>query len=217
MMTTKIHAEELEIEENLAHSWIKKQQTSMTQKIHYIINNIPIGDEIEKNHITDALRWIESGAPVFRIQKPDIPNKHLVCYFLLFDEAHEKILLVDHKKAMLWLPAGGHVETDEDPKETVKRECLEELGIEADFWTSAPLFLTSTLTVGATAGHIDVSLWYVLKGDSGASYQFDRDEFFDVCWFGFNDIPYIKSDPHIKRFINKFNRTFRTPKSILLS
>lgn len=174
-----------------------------TQKIHELIKRISISDEIERAHITDTLMWIESGSPIFRIQKPDIPNKHLVSYFVLFDEEKSKVLLVDHKKAMLWLPSGGHIEVDEDPTDTVKRECLEELGVVADFWTSEPVFLTSTLTVGLTAGHIDVSLWYVLKGDSGKSCQFDRDEFFDVAWFSFDDIPYSKSDPHMKRFINK--------------
>lgn len=173
------------------------------QKIHALVKDISIGDEIEKEHITDTLTWIESGAPIFRIQKPDIPNKHLVSYFVLYDEEKEKVLLVDHKKAMLWLPSGGHIELDEDPESTVKRECLEELGIEADFWTTEPIFLTSTLTVGVTAGHIDVSLWYVLKGDSQISYQFDREEFFDVAWFSFDNIPYSKSDPHMKRFIKK--------------
>jgi 8-oxo-dGTP diphosphatase len=97
-------------------------------------------DDLETQHIQETLLWIESGAPLFRVQKPDIPNKHLVSYFVLFDEAHKKILLVDHKKALLWLPSGGHVEIDEDPQQTVVRECREELGIEADFWLSDPFF-----------------------------------------------------------------------------
>ncbi len=137
------------------------------------------------------------------MQKPDIPNKHLVSYFIVFDEEKRKIFLVDHKKAQLWLPAGGHVEIDEGPKDAAKLECLKELGIEADFWSPDPLFLTSTLTVGLTAGHIDVSLWYILKGDSEAIYHFDQDEFNNIIWFSFDDIPYDKSDPQMRRFIEK--------------
>ncbi|MDQ5940452.1 MAG: 8-oxo-dGTP diphosphatase [Candidatus Dependentiae bacterium] len=56
-------------------------------------------DVLEKEHIDDALAWIASGAPIFRTAKPDVPPKHLVSYFLLFDEAAKKVLLVDHKKA----------------------------------------------------------------------------------------------------------------------
>ena len=138
---------------------------SIREHIHTLIRAIIPYDDVEQEHINDTCLWIESGEPIFRVQKPDVPNKHLVSYFVLFDDVHQKILLVDHKKALLWLPSGGHVEIDEDPKTTVERECLEELNVTADFWSPHPLFLTSTVTVGLTAGHTDVSLWYVLKGD----------------------------------------------------
>jgi 8-oxo-dGTP diphosphatase len=175
----------------------------MRKKIFDLVSSIKPIDDLEEKHKLETLTWIQNSSPLFRIQKPDIPNKHLVSYFLLFDEEREKILLVDHKKAQLWLPTGGHVELDEDPKETVRRECMEELGISAEFWMDNPLFITSTETVGLTAGHTDVSLWYVLKGDSAASYQFDLDEFETICWFNINEIPYEKSDPHMARFIKK--------------
>ncbi|HQS84698.1 MAG: NUDIX hydrolase [Alphaproteobacteria bacterium 16-39-46] len=166
------------------------------------ISEIVPFDSLEQEHILETKSWIESGAPIFRIKKPDVPNKHLVSYFVLFDEKASKILLVDHKKAQLWLPTGGHVELDEDPKEAVRRECFEELRTQAQFWCEEPLFLTSTKTVGLTSGHWDVSLWYVLKGDSQAEYLFDRDEFEEIRWFNLKDIP-AASDPHMKRFIEK--------------
>lgn len=176
---------------------------SIRKHIHTLISAIIPYDDVEQEHINDTCLWIESGEPIFRVQKPDVPNKHLVSYFVLFDDVHQKILLVDHKKALLWLPSGGHVEIDEDPKTTVERECLEELGVRADFWVPDPFFITSTLTVGLTAGHTDVSLWYVLKGDSHATYQFDEEEFNDIRWFHLNEVPYSKSDPHMERFIQK--------------
>lgn len=179
------------------------QTTSIRGHIYHIISNIIPYDDLEQEHINDTRRWIESGAPIFRVQKPDVPNKHLVSYFVLFDEVHQKILLVDHKKALLWLPSGGHVEIDEDPKTTARRECLEELNVTADFWSPHPLFITSTLTVGLTAGHTDVSLWYVLKGDSHKAYEFDTEEFHDVRWFHLDEVPHSKSDPHMERFIQK--------------
>lgn len=182
---------------------IALKNPSITQGIYNLIATIAPYDDIERAHIRDTLSWIESGAPIFRVQKPDVPNKHLVSYFVLFDDVHQKILLVDHKKALIWLPSGGHVEIDEDPKTTVERECLEELKVTADFLSPHPLFLTSTLTVGITAGHTDVSLWYVLKGDSHKIYEFDKSEFNDVRWFHLDEIPYSKSDPHMERFIQK--------------
>ncbi len=175
--------------------------------IEGIISSLIPFDDLERHHIQETLTWIQSGAQIFRLQKPDIPPKHLVSYFVLFDERAKKVLLVDHKKAQLWLPAGGHVEPDEYPQNTVRRECLEELSAPADFWHESPLFLTSTMTVGLTAGHIDVSLWYILKGDQQVSYSFDQGEFNSIHWFDWNEIPYDKADPHLERFIQKLKST----------
>jgi 8-oxo-dGTP diphosphatase len=179
------------------------EQSTAAEIIYEIVANISAFDSIEERHIQDTLIWIDSGVPIFRIAKPNIPNKHLVSYFVLFDREAKKILLVDHKNAKLWLPTGGHVEIDESPKDAVKRECIEELGIIADFWHEEPIFLTSTVTVGLTAGHTDVSLWYVLNGNSQQTYKFDVNEFNAINWFGFNEIPYDKTDMHMRRFISK--------------
>ena len=175
----------------------------MRHQITAVIKEIPPHDPLEKEHIEDTLAWVNSGAEIFRLKKPDIPNKHLVSYFVLYDEEAEKILLCDHKKAQLWLPLGGHVDPDEHPRDTAQRECFEELQVKPDFWREGPLFITSTLTVGLTAGHTDVSLWYVLRGSSQDTYAFDPREFNSVQWFSFEDIPFHKSDPHMRRFIDK--------------
>lgn len=47
---------------------------------------------------------------------------------------HEgKTLLLHHKKHNIWVPPGGHVEANETPAETAKREAFEETGIEIEF------------------------------------------------------------------------------------
>jgi 8-oxo-dGTP pyrophosphatase MutT (NUDIX family) len=183
--------------------------SAIYKQIFQIVSNISPLDKLEKQHISSTLSWIKSGASIFRIQKPDIPSKHLVVYFVLWDRKAHKVLLVDHKQAGLWLPTGGHVEIDEDPKETVLRECKEELNYQAEFYFEHPLFLTSTTTVGLTAGHTDVSMWYVLKGDHQDSYEFDRGEFNDIRWFRLDEIPYHLSDPHMRRFIQKLQSVKR--------
>jgi 8-oxo-dGTP diphosphatase len=175
----------------------------MKSIVYHIVANILPVDNLEREHIQDTLTWIQSGEPIFRVQKPDVPPKHLVSYFVLFDENAKKVLLVDHKKAKLWLPSGGHVEVGEHPRDAAVRECLEELEIEAEFWKNDPIFLTSTKTVGLTAGHTDVSLWYVLSADHQMNYQFDAEEFTAIEWFSLDKIPYERSDPHMERFINK--------------
>lgn len=175
----------------------------MRVTIHQLVQSIQPFDELETEHISQTLAWIGSGAPLFRIQKPDIPPQHLVSYFVLFDPAQRKVLLVDHKNAGLWLPAGGHVEIDEHPQITVQREAKEELQIDADFLQPTPLFLTVTETVGALAKHIDVSLWYVLKYDSSVPLTFDAGEFYAIQWFAPDGLPLDRCDPHLQRFARK--------------
>ncbi len=158
-------------------------------------------DATEREHLAEALTWVESGAELFRIAKPATPPKHLVSYFAVVDSDH--ILLVDHKNAQLWLPAGGHVEPNEHPRTTVLRELQEELGFAATHAIGPPLMVTCTTTVGLTAGHTDVSLWYIVRADRSQEISFDKSEFNAVCWFPFSEAPLHRADPHLGRFIKK--------------
>jgi 8-oxo-dGTP pyrophosphatase MutT (NUDIX family)/predicted O-methyltransferase YrrM len=175
-------------------------------EIHQIVSTMMPLDAIEEKHIRFVLDWIESGSEIFRIEKPATPETHLVCYFVIATPEMDRILLVDHKLAKLWLPPGGHVDPGEDPKETVRREAKEELGIDSEFLFDEPLLLTVTKTVGNVAKHTDVSLWYLLKGDQSQVLDYDPNEFHQIRWFGIDEIPFEKSDPHMKRFVEKMLR-----------
>ncbi len=172
-------------------------------EIHQIVSAIIPLDALEQDHIRFVLDWIESGREIFRTEKPAIPDTHLVSYFVIASPEMDRVLLVDHKKAELWLPPGGHVDPGEDPKETVIREAKEELGIEAEFLTHEPILLTVTKTVGNVTKHTDVSLWFILKVDPSQVLDYDSSEFHQIRWFEIDDIPFEKSDPQLKRFIQK--------------
>lgn len=169
-------------------------------------------DTIEQAHKQDVYEWLQSGVNPFRLKKPDIPPKHLVSYFVIIDPDHQSVLLVDHIKAQLWLPPGGHVEPNESPRDAVIREAKEEFGISATFLhgNDTPFFVTVTQTVGLTPGHTDVSLWYLLRGSIHDKLQYDRSEFTDIEWYTFNEIletdPLI-FDPHLQRFTAKLARS----------
>ena len=158
-------------------------------------------DGLERECRLNVLAWIDSGVEVCRLEKPATPPKHLISYFAVVDDDH--LLLVDHVNAELWLPTGGHVEPGEHPRDTALREAREELSIEAEFLKEGPIFLTITETVGKTAGHTDVSLWYVLRGDRSVRLAFDDSEFHEVRWFHKNDVPLDRTDKHKSRFLQK--------------
>ena len=165
-----------------------------------VLKIVPL-DSLENQTRKEVLSWIDSGCEIFRLEKPATPPKHLVSYFVVVDGAY--LLLVDHINAGLWLPTGGHVEPNEHPKDTVIREAREELGLELEFLFPDPLLVTSTETVGKTAGHTDVSLWYALQGDRAVDYAYDTSEFRSVNWFHQEEAPFEQSDPEISRFIQK--------------
>jgi 8-oxo-dGTP diphosphatase len=66
--------------------------------------------------------------------------------------------------------------------------------------------VTISETVGSSARHTDVSLWYVLHADRRLALQFDPGEFHSVHWFRSTDVPLARSDPHLQRFLTKLAR-----------
>ncbi len=158
-------------------------------------------DALELRHQREALAWIDSGAPLCRTAKPVTPPQHLVSYFAVVNG--ERILLVDHRNAQLWLPPGGHVEEGEHPRATVAREIREELGFVPTHEIEAPVMVTCTTTVGLTSGHTDVSLWYIVNVAKDQAMTYDEQEFAGIRWFEFSEAPLDRSDPHLERFIRK--------------
>src|SRR5690242_6108155 len=64
----------------------------MRSSIAAIVRTLQPYDTLEAEHIRETLRWIASGAPLCRIQKPATPPQHLVSYFVLFDPATQQLL-----------------------------------------------------------------------------------------------------------------------------
>jgi 8-oxo-dGTP diphosphatase len=171
-------------------------------------------DELEVEHRADALRWLRSTPDVFRRASPRTPPKHLVAYFLLQDARTGSVLLVDHRRAGLWLPTGGHVEVGEDPADTVRREAPEELGLTPVFRddVAQPLFITVTETTGPVVDrHTDVSMWYLLSGSQDDDVHPDEREFRAARWWGRTEL--VAADPatfepHLMRFLAKVDDAF---------
>jgi 8-oxo-dGTP pyrophosphatase MutT (NUDIX family) len=183
------------------------------RRVREIVAGINPYDDLEAGHKQDILDWIDSGAPLFRVERPDKPPKHLVSYIVPYDEARGRIMLIDHAKAKAWLPPGGHVEVDEDPRAAAAREAKEELDADVMFSTQfgdMPLFVTVT-TVKGYGEHTDVSLWYVIEGDSSKDVKYaDTDGEGTHQWLTPDEIlamDITKLDMHMHRFIKKLQAT----------
>ncbi|WP_184539480.1 NUDIX hydrolase [Micromonospora polyrhachis] len=173
-----------------------------------LLSGIEPWDDAERADIVDTAEWIADGSPLYRIRKPDVPAKHLVSYFVLVDARRGELLLVAHRKAGLWLPPGGHVEPAEHPWETVRRECREELRVDAvpsPLTGTRPFFVTVTTTRGI-GQHVDVSFWYVLQADAETVTWYDEEEFSAIRWVTPRQLlsePLDTLDPQLHRLTEK--------------
>ncbi|HVQ44969.1 MAG TPA: NUDIX domain-containing protein [Candidatus Saccharimonadia bacterium] len=180
---------------------------SRTKLLELLRSIVPYDDD-EKRVLTEVRAWIRSDAELYRGDQPDEPSPHLVAYVVLVDRRRQTVLLFDHRKSGLWLPAGGHVERGEDPAATAARELIEELGLaaaKAAVIASVPLFVTANQTRGAH-GHVDVSLWYVVDGSEDMPMMPDPREFRGWAWRSFEEVLGADADtmdPQIKRFVAK--------------
>lgn len=179
-------------------------------EIRALVEALTPADDLEARHRAECLAWLAGTDDIFRREKPHTPSPHLVAYFLLRDEADGSVLLVDHIKAGMWLPSGGHVEPGEHPVETVRREVREELGVPAVFsprYGERPALLTVTETVGRPEErHTDVSLWFVLGGSRDQALIPDPGEFRSVRWWTPHEVAAANPetlDPHMGRMMAK--------------
>jgi 8-oxo-dGTP pyrophosphatase MutT (NUDIX family) len=174
-----------------------------------LIEGIEPVDELAAEHRSAALQWLAGTNDIYRRVKPRTPSPHLVAYFLLVDRDANRVLLCDHRLSSLWLPTGGHVEPGEHPADTVRREVVEELGVEAEFDTATgarPFFLTVTETVGGPdVRHTDVSLWFALAGRTDHRLTPDDREFFGVRWWSPSELraaDLTRFEPHLLRALH---------------
>lgn len=154
------------------------------------------------------LDWVDSGAQLFRVRKPDTPPQHLAVYAVLLDEPTRSVMVVAHLLAQAWLFPGGHVDENEDPREATVRELDEELRICPSFhpaFGDDPLFLTVTQTRGHDS-HTDVTMWFTFQADRSESIKPDPREFGEVQWVPIDDRrswPSGAVDPGMDRFLGK--------------
>ena len=58
-------------------------------------------------------------------------HRHFTATAFVID-SRNRTLLLWHKRLGRWMPPGGHIDADETPEETARRECKEETGLDVE-------------------------------------------------------------------------------------
>ena len=107
------------------------------------------------------------------------PLHRVTCKVALYDRSNSKVLIMEYKPNEFGLP-GGHLEQDEQPEATLRRELFEELGIRYDL----PLIRKDFWI------HNDgkVILGFVGELDSSTKLVIDNSEIRSARWVDVGDI-----------------------------
>ncbi len=170
-----------------------------------LVESIPPFDLLEAEQRANILNWLRSSAEIYRLVKPATPPKHLVVYAAIVDPAQGQCFLIQHRKAGLWLPTGGHVDPGEDPFAAAQRELLEETGRTFPAVMKRPVLVTVDETLGTQVEkHTDVCLWYAFTATAGEAFDIDPGESTGGAWFDFQKLEGLVCGPQVGRFIRKF-------------
>lgn len=154
------------------------------------VNSITPYDEQEAKEIIETMAWLRSSPA---LNKPDNLDQHLGVLSILLSPEKDRTYLLDHKKARLWLPPGGHVDFGRRLADTASEELTEELGIsDPQLLKQGPVFLSRTLTQGSNAGHIDLTTWFVFEGNPTTRFTLQEKEALSGAWIKTQD---LLSDP----------------------
>jgi 8-oxo-dGTP pyrophosphatase MutT (NUDIX family) len=120
----------------------------------------------------------------------------------------DKVLLIHHRKLDLWLPVGGHIESDENPDEAMIREFQEETGIEIEILGKGDLpiegyvkFNLATpfyVNVHSVGDHDHVGFYYVCKVLNLDNFKINKKELKNLAWFSKEDLDQNKIPRDVK-------------------
>jgi len=145
-------------------------------------------------------------------------EKHFTASALILNDEN-KVLLLFHKKLNVWLYPGGHIENNETPDMAVKREVLEETGLEVEIIENIDNSLTDKEAdvtalynpyvvlceyINGKLPHYHIDLIYRCKIIQNKKLEYNKEESKGIGFFGKDEIQNIPLFPNFKILLNKF-------------
>ena len=137
-----------------------------------------------------------------KLIRKDNKKSHFCVYFLPFNPKTQKVFIVHHKEANLWVSAGGHIEKGESISEAFAREAKEELGITLNKnQTKNPfLFTVTDIDNPPQVCRVHFDIWHLILTD-GDTFKVDSQEFYESRWATLSQARKLVTDSnHLKAF-----------------
>jgi len=142
----------------------------------------------------------------------DNAASHFCVYFPAYDPIKRLVFIGLHKKSGLWLVNGGHMEKDENPKQSLKREIKEEWGIDMEVNGLTPSLLTITNIESNPAKRpcqVHYDIWFFISQDSN-KFSPDKnklaEEFYEFGWKTFNEARSLAKDQNTIKGIGEIEK-----------
>lgn len=140
---------------------------------------------------------------------------HFCVYFAAYDRECQQVFIGHHKKSGLWLFNGGHIDKNETPDQTLKREIAEEWGLDIDLQTTAdPKLITITRIKNKhrpTKCKTHYDIWYfvpVSKHNFFPNQDNLDNEFYITGWKSIEQARDVVTDPSNLKALVEFEKIF---------
>lgn len=137
-----------------------------------------------------------------RLNKSVNIEEHICSFFVPYHKETGSVYLVHHIKADSWIPPGGHIDSLEDPVETVVREFHEELGHKIQVGQVIPLS-ASIKDISANPRNpckIHFDFWYLVDSPK-VEFKYLEREFYDARWMTIDEAMKLMDIPLYKKIV----------------
>lgn len=169
---------------------------------------IELKDLITRKFLNDetALKYLER-IKEGKLTKHENPFSHMCAYFAPYDPVAKQLFIGNHKKSGLWLVNGGHIDENETLKDALKREIVEEWGLDSeDFDIPEPQLLTicpiNNPEKQKCTEHFDI--WHFIpvnKENFNPDMEKLLTEFSEVGWFTYEEAMKLNNGDNQKKGI----------------
>lgn len=171
-------------------------------KIALTIEKIKLISHIDTDEIAEFDLLLKNK----RILREEGTKKHFCAACFIVNIREKKIFLGNHIKAGFWLSGvGGHMDIDESPEETARREFVEELSYKAPReFELFDIIHFENVNRPTCADHYD--FLFLVRFDSLPNFKYDKKEFHSAQWLTFNEALRV---PTVEAFTNKLKKLIR--------